>query len=56
MTPYFENQLILQQMPAYAIPDRLKLAVYGGGHMFYSRDASRRAFREDARTLYRAAE
>jgi carboxypeptidase C (cathepsin A) len=56
VTPYFENQLILDQMPPYAIPDRLKLAVYGGGHMFYSRDASRRAFRDDARALYRAAE
>jgi carboxypeptidase C (cathepsin A) len=56
VTPYFENQLILDQFPAFASPERLKLAVYGGGHMFYSRDASRRALREDARTLYRAAE
>lgn len=55
VTPYFENQLIIEQMPAYAIPDRIKLSVYGGGHMFYSRDASRRAFRDDARALYRAA-
>ena len=36
--------------------ERLKLSVYGGGHMFYSRDASRRALREDARELYRAVE
>jgi carboxypeptidase C (cathepsin A) len=56
VTPYFETQMILDQMPAFASPDRLKLAVYGGGHMYYSRDASRRALREDAMQLYRAVE
>jgi carboxypeptidase C (cathepsin A) len=56
VTPYFENQLILDQMPPFAGPERLMLAVYGGGHMFYSRDASRRALRDDARALYRAVE
>ena len=56
VTPYFENQMIIEQMPPFASPERLKFAVYGGGHMFYSRDASRRSFREDARELYRAAE
>jgi carboxypeptidase C (cathepsin A) len=56
VTPYFENQMILDQMPPFASPERLKLAVYGGGHMYYSRDASRRAMREDAKELYRAAE
>jgi carboxypeptidase C (cathepsin A) len=52
VTPYFENQLIIDQMPAFAT-ERLKLSVYGGGHMYYSRDASRRALREDAERLYR---
>jgi carboxypeptidase C (cathepsin A) len=52
VTPYFETQMILDQMPAFASPERLKLAVYGGGHMFYSRDASRRALRDDARAMY----
>ncbi len=56
VTPYFETQMILDQMPAFASPDRLKSTVYGGGHMYYSRDASRRALRDDARELYRAAE
>jgi carboxypeptidase C (cathepsin A) len=56
VTPYFENQMILDQMPAFAGPDRLKLSVYGGGHMFYSRDGSRRALRDDAERLYRATE
>jgi carboxypeptidase C (cathepsin A) len=55
VTPYFGSQLILDQLPVFGSADRLKLAVYGGGHMFYSRDASRRAFREDALALYRAA-
>jgi carboxypeptidase C (cathepsin A) len=56
VTPYFETQVILDQMPPFATPERLKLAVYGGGHMYYSRDASRRALRDDAQQLYRAAE
>lgn len=55
VTPYFANQLILDQLPAYGSPDRVKLSVYGGGHMFYDQDASRRAFRADAEALYRAA-
>jgi carboxypeptidase C (cathepsin A) len=53
VTPYFENQMIVDQMPAFASPDRLTLNVYGGGHMFYSRDTSRRALRDDAERLYR---
>jgi carboxypeptidase C (cathepsin A) len=55
VTPYFGTQLILDQMPVFGSADRLKLTVYGGGHMFYTRDASRRAFRGDVQTLYRAA-
>jgi carboxypeptidase C (cathepsin A) len=54
VTPYFADQLILDQLPVFGSPDRLKLAVYGGGHMYYSRDASRRALRADAEALYRA--
>src|SRR5262245_52005786 len=54
VTPYFGTQLILDPMPVFGTADRLKLTVYGGGHMFYSRDASRRAFREDVQALYRA--
>jgi carboxypeptidase C (cathepsin A) len=55
VTPYFGSQLILDQLPVFGSPERLKLAVYGGGHMFYSRDASRHAFREDALALYQTA-
>jgi carboxypeptidase C (cathepsin A) len=55
VTPYFGTKLILDQMPVFGSADRLKLAVYGGGHMFYIRDASRQAFRADVQRLYRAA-
>jgi carboxypeptidase C (cathepsin A) len=55
VTPYFATELILDQLPVFGSADRVKLAVYGGGHMFYSRDASRRALREDALALYKAA-
>ncbi|HET6839595.1 MAG TPA: peptidase S10 [Bradyrhizobium sp.] len=50
-TPYFGSKILLAQLPAYASPERMKLVVYPGGHMFYSRDASRRAFRADAEVL-----
>ena len=50
-TPYFGSKILLDQLPAYASPDRVKLVVYPGGHMFYSRDASRQAFRAEAEAL-----
>jgi carboxypeptidase C (cathepsin A) len=46
-TPYFASKVILDQLPAYARSDRVKLVVYPGGHMFYSRDAARQAFRAE---------
>jgi len=50
-TPYFGSKIQLDQLPAYASPDRVRLVVYPGGHMFYSRDASRKAFRDEVETL-----
>jgi carboxypeptidase C (cathepsin A) len=50
-TPYFGSKILLDQLPAYASPDRVKLVVYPGGHMFYSRDASRQAFRAEIQLL-----
>jgi len=50
-TPYFGTQLQLRQIPDFGPPGRLTLKVYGGGHMLYSRDESRKALREDARKL-----
>jgi carboxypeptidase C (cathepsin A) len=46
-TPYFGSKILLDQLPAYATPDRVKLVVYPGGHMFYTRDTSRQAFRTE---------
>jgi carboxypeptidase C (cathepsin A) len=50
-TPYYRTQLLLDQIPDYGRPGRLMLKVHGGGHMFYSRDDSRKALREEARCL-----
>jgi carboxypeptidase C (cathepsin A) len=46
-TPYFGSKVILDQLPAYARSDRVKLVVYPGGHMFYSREGARQAFRAE---------
>jgi carboxypeptidase C (cathepsin A) len=50
-TPYFGSKILLDQLPAYASRERVKFVVYPGGHMFYSRDASRQAFRAEAEAL-----
>jgi carboxypeptidase C (cathepsin A) len=50
-TPYFASKVLLDQLPAYAGPDRVKLVVYAGGHMFYSRDDARAKFRAEAEAL-----
>lgn len=52
VTPYFASELLLRQIPAYGGERRIDLRAYPGGHMFYTRDASRIAFREEARGLY----
>jgi carboxypeptidase C (cathepsin A) len=50
-TPYFGSKILLDQLPAFASPERVRLVVYPGGHMFYSRDDSRQAFRNEVRAL-----
>lgn len=50
-TPYFGSKIILDQLPAFAGPARVKLVVYPGGHMFYSRDPARQAFRSEVQEL-----
>jgi carboxypeptidase C (cathepsin A) len=55
VTPYFGTQLLLDQLPTYGSADRVKLAVYAGGHMFYNRDASRKGLRDDAAAMFRDA-
>ena len=57
VTPYFASKLLLDQLPELGPPWRTELKVYPGGHMFYSRDGSRVAFRSDAeRMITQAAE
>ena len=51
-TPYFTSELIVRALPDVGAPDRVRLAVYPGGHMFYSDDASRASLRQDVRTLF----
>ncbi len=51
VTPYFASKMLIDQIPAFGDPGRVKLAVYGGGHMMYLADESRAALREDARKL-----
>jgi carboxypeptidase C (cathepsin A) len=53
VTPYFRTKLMLDQMPTIGADNaRVRFEVYGGGHMFYSRDASRARLRADALRLY----
>ncbi len=51
VTPYYATKLLLDQVPPLGEPNRLRLEVYGGGHMFYFDDTARAAFRDDARRL-----
>ncbi|GJD76954.1 hypothetical protein NBEOAGPD_0155 [Methylobacterium gregans] len=55
VTPYFASKLLIDQIPSYGERPRLSLAVYPGGHMFYSRPDSRAAFKRDAAALFSAA-
>ena len=50
-TPYFGSKIRLDQLPGFGSTDRVKLVVYPGGHMFYSREASRQAFRAEAEAM-----
>jgi carboxypeptidase C (cathepsin A) len=51
VTPYFASQLLIDQIPPMGDPSRLRLTVYGGGHMVYALDQSRAALRADAQRL-----
>jgi carboxypeptidase C (cathepsin A) len=51
VTPYFATKLLLDQMPPMGRPDRFRLELYDGGHMFYFDDKARAAFREAGRRL-----
>ncbi|MFV0625648.1 S10 family peptidase [Sphingomonas sp. ac-8] len=51
--PFFASRLIVDQMPAFGQTERVQLRVYPGGHMFYSRNDSGAAFKQDAEAIYR---
>jgi len=51
ITPYFRTVLILRHLPEIGPPGRIRLVTFEGGHMFYSRNASRATFRADAEKL-----
>ncbi|UAK25353.1 S10 family peptidase [Sphingomonas nostoxanthinifaciens] len=50
--PYFQSKLIVAQIPEMGGVQRVKVNVYPGGHMFYSRSDSQAAFRRDVMALY----
>jgi carboxypeptidase C (cathepsin A) len=52
--PYFVSRLVIDQMPITGDPGRVKLSIYPGGHMFYSRPASQTAFRNDVLQVFAA--
>ncbi|NLR99433.1 carboxypeptidase [Rhizobium sp. P38BS-XIX] len=49
--PFSVNKYVLDHMPA-AFADRVALKLYRGGHMFYTRPASREQFTGDAKAFY----
>jgi carboxypeptidase C (cathepsin A) len=51
-TPYFATVRMLNQLPDTGSAERVQFQAYPGGHMFYSQDASRAAFRDAAKDIY----
>jgi carboxypeptidase C (cathepsin A) len=51
VTPYFGSKMLLDQLPVYGSPDRVRLIVNPGGHMFYTRDGSRGRLRDEAKAM-----
>lgn len=51
VAPYLASKLLIDQIPPMGDPNRLRLVVYGGGHMVYAVDQSRAALRADAQRL-----
>ena len=53
LIPYGFSKYVLDHIPPALGAGRLELALYRGGHMFYTAPASRVAFSQDARAFYR---
>ena len=54
VTPYFASKLILDQLSP-GVAQRAKLIVLPGGHMFYTRDASRVRLQQEGEALVKSA-
>ena len=52
LTPYGASRYVLDHLPTCLGKERAGLKVYPGGHMFYTRPESRRAFTDDVKTFY----
>ena len=50
--PYFISRLVIDQIPVSGDPNRVKLSLYPGGHMFYSRPGSQASFRTDVMQVF----
>lgn len=50
--PYYGSELIIAQMPDFGAKDRIKLYLYPGGHMFYSRSDNHAPLRRDIMASY----
>jgi carboxypeptidase C (cathepsin A) len=51
--PFMGSVLTVDEMPVMGDPARVAVREYPGGHMFYTRDASRLALRKDVMEMYR---
>jgi carboxypeptidase C (cathepsin A) len=49
--PFMGSVLTVDQMPVMGDPDRVAVHEFPGGHMFYTRDASRLALRSDVKEM-----
>jgi len=56
VTPYGVSRFLLDQLRPANAPERVQLAIYRGGHMFYFGDDQRRAFTADAKLFYQGAD
>jgi carboxypeptidase C (cathepsin A) len=52
VTPYSTTVRLMNLLPGAGSVDRIRLIVLPGGHMFYSGDGSRAAFRDAAKSMY----
>ena len=50
--PFMASILTVDQMPDMGDPSRVQVHEYPGGHMFYSRPASRAAFKKDVQEMF----